>query len=173
MKLNPHKITIKQLSKLCDHHQNISLDSALIPKINWARGCIEQALNGKDPVYGINTGFGKLASIRINTQDCAQLQENLILSHMAGVGDSAPDNIVRLMMILKILSLSGGASGARLAVIEHLIAMVNAKIYPIIPLQGSVGASGDLAPLAHLAGGMMGLGNVSFKGKNHARQASI
>ena len=117
-----------------------------------------------EPVYGINTGFGKLASIRIDAADLSCLQRNLVLSHAAGVGEATPRPVVRLMMALKIASLSQGASGVRPETVQLLEAMLASDIVPCVPCQGSVGASGDLAPLAHMASAMIGMGEVVVNG---------
>ena len=114
------------------------------------------------PLYGVNTGFGKLASTRIPSEGLAQLQLNLLRSHAAGVGAPLPGNVVRLVMVLKALSLARGASGVRVAVVEALLALLDQGIVPVIPAQGSVGASGDLAPLAHLALVLVGEGAAHF-----------
>ena len=112
------------------------------------------------PVYGINTGFGKLASVRIPAEDLETLQRNIVLSHAAGVGEATPLAITRLMMALKIASLAQGASGIRPATLALLEAMLAQGIIPVIPGQGSVGASGDLAPLAHMTAVMIGVGDA-------------
>jgi len=116
------------------------------------------------PVYGINTGFGKLAHIRIGAADLSRLQRNLVLSHAAGVGDLMPASVVRLMMALKIASLAHGASGVRVPTVQLLEAMLERDLIPCVPCQGSVGASGDLAPLAHMAAAMLGVGDVVLCG---------
>jgi histidine ammonia-lyase len=113
------------------------------------------------PVYGINTGFGKLANVRIDAADLARLQRNIVLSHAAGTGDAMPDSIVRLMMALKLASLGQGASGVQTRTLTFLESMLAAEVLPIIPSQGSVGASGDLAPLAHMTAAMIGWGEVN------------
>jgi len=113
-----------------------------------------------NPVYGINTGFGKLASVRIEAADLIQLQRNIVLSHAAGVGEPLPANITRLMMALKVVSLAQGASGVRNDTITFLETMLAHDIIPVVPSQGSVGASGDLAPLAHMTAAMLGVGDV-------------
>ncbi|UCH11768.1 MAG: aromatic amino acid lyase, partial [Fidelibacterota bacterium] len=110
----------------------------------------------KGPIYGINTGFGKLSNVRIPPEDHLVLQRNLIRSHAVGVGHPLEPYVVRLTMLLKILSLSQGYSGVRLEVVEQLVALLNADALPAIPSQGSVGASGDLAPLAHMALALIG-----------------
>jgi histidine ammonia-lyase len=118
-----------------------------------------------DPVYGINTGFGKLASVRIDDGDLAKLQRNIVLSHAAGTGPATPAPIVRLMMALKLASLAQGASGVRPATVAMLEAMIGRDAIPIVPAQGSVGASGDLAPLAHMASAMIGVGEIEYGGE--------
>ena len=110
------------------------------------------------PVYGINTGFGKLASVRIDAADLATLQRNIVLSHAAGVGRPMPAAVARLMMALKLGSLAQGASGVQLATVRLLEALLARGLTPVVPCQGSVGASGDLAPLAHVAATMTGVG---------------
>lgn len=121
---------------------------------------IENIVRAGNPVYGINTGFGKLASVRIDAADLVQLQRNIVLSHSAGVGEPLPADITRLMMALKVVSLAQGASGVRNETIAFLEAMLAQDIIPVVPSQGSVGASGDLAPLAHMTATMLGVGEV-------------
>ena len=141
----------------------VRLAPAARPQVERAAAVIADILAQDDAVYGINTGFGKLASKRIADDDLALLQKNLILSHSVGVGPALPESIVRLILALKIGSLARGASGVRWQVIECLFAMLAADVLPLIPAQGSVGASGDLAPLAHMAAGAMGIGKVLVK----------
>jgi histidine ammonia-lyase len=142
----------------------ITLDESCLPAIEAAAAAVEQILARGEPVYGINTGFGKLATVRIAHADLELLQRNLVLSHAAGVGDPMPVPIARLMMALKLGSLAQGASGVRPATIFLLLAMLEKNITPVIPAQGSVGASGDLAPLAHMAAVMIGTGEVFYQG---------
>lgn len=125
---------------------------------------VERILARGEAVYGINTGFGKLATVRIEADDLETLQRNIVLSHAAGVGDPMPERIARLMMALKLASLARGASGVRPATIELLEAMIDRYLIPVIPAQGSVGASGDLAPLAHMAAAMIGEGEIFVDG---------
>src|SRR5690606_20914566 len=120
---------------------------------------------GERPVYGVNTGFGRLAQVRIAPGQVAELQRNLVLSHCCGVGPPLPDPVVRLMMVLKILSLARGYSGVGRGVVEALIALVNHEVYPRIPGKGSVGASGDLAPLAHMSAVLLGIGEAVHQGR--------
>ncbi len=135
------------------------------------RGCIAQAgalvdriVAGGETAYGINTGFGLLAQTRIPNEQLELLQRNLLLSHAAGVGDALPDAVVRLVLALKINALARGYSGVSLGLVEALLALLEHEVYPVIPAQGSVGASGDLAPLAHLSAVLLGLGNVHVDG---------
>jgi histidine ammonia-lyase len=138
-------------------------DSARAP-VEAAAARIAAAAAGRDAVYGVNTGFGKLASLKIAAQDTEILQRNLILSHCCGVGDPMPRTVARLMMALKLLSLGRGASGVRWDVVAQIEAMLAHDITPVIPAQGSVGASGDLAPLAHMTAAMIGEGMVTVAG---------
>jgi histidine ammonia-lyase len=121
--------------------------------------------NSTKPVYGINTGFGSLCDVKINTEDLSQLQKNLVMSHACGTGEQVPQEIVRLMLLLKIQSLAYGHSGVQLKTVERLIEFYNLEIYPIIYTKGSLGASGDLAPLAHLCLPLIGMGEVALKGE--------
>lgn len=139
----------------------VTLDQSSDAGIAAAAAAIDRILARGVPVYGINTGFGKLASVRIADDDLGALQRNIVLSHAAGVGDPMPVPIARLMMALKLTSLAQGASGVRPETIALLGAMLAHGLTPIIPAQGSVGASGDLAPLSHLAAAMIGVGQIS------------
>ena len=136
------------------------LNSSCHPKIIASAQSVARILARHEPVYGINTGFGKLASVKINDADLQALQRNIVLSHAAGVGEPMPVPIVRLMMALKLGSLAQGASGVQLATVQLLSEMLEIGLTPVIPAQGSVGASGDLAPLAHMAATMIGTGEV-------------
>ncbi|MGY4175692.1 histidine ammonia-lyase [Bradyrhizobium sp. USDA 4518] len=143
----------------------IMLDLSCWPRVEAAAEIVAKAAHIDVPVYGINTGFGKLASTRIAPDQTALLQRNLILSHCCGVGPNTPEPIVRLMMALKVISLGRGASGVRREVIEQLQGMLARGVYPLVPQQGSVGASGDLAPLAHMTAVMIGEGQAILDGK--------
>ena len=126
-----------------------------------------------EPVYGVNTGFGKLASVRIAEADLTVLQRNIVLSHAAGVGGRTPEEIVRLMMCLKLAGLAQGASGVRRETLVLLQAMLARDVTPVVPVQGSVGASGDLAPLAHMAAAMIGVGEAIFEGVRMPADAAL
>nr|XP_061806065.1 histidine ammonia-lyase-like [Nerophis lumbriciformis] len=162
---SPGKLNLKWLEQIYRGNLAVEIDGKAKARVDRAAEVVNSAALGAAAVYGVNTGFGKLANTRIDAIDTARLQRNLILSHCCGVGASLPDNVVRLIMVLKLNSLGCGASGVRWQLIEHLQAMLNAEILPVIPGQGSVGASGDLAPLAHLTAGMMGEGTVRVAGK--------
>jgi len=136
------------------------LDPASGPRIAMSAAAVGRILAHGEPVYGINTGFGKLASVRIDDADLATLQRNIVLSHAAGVGDPSPVPVIRLMMALKLASLAQGASGVRPETVALLEAMLVYGLTPVIPAQGSVGASGDLAPLSHMAVTMIGMGEI-------------
>ncbi len=142
----------------------VTLDPACRPAIAASAAAVQAILGRGEPVYGINTGFGKLAHIRIGGGDLAELQRNIVLSHAAGVGAPMPGPVVRLMLALKLASLAQGASGVQPATIAMLEAMLAQGLLPVIPEQGSVGASGDLAPLAHMAAAMIGVGEIAVAG---------
>ena len=136
------------------------LDASAAPLIAESAAAVERILAKGEPVYGINTGFGKLASVRIESADLERLQRNIVLSHAAGVGEPMPVPIARLMMALKLASLAQGASGVKPATVALLEAMLAKGLTPVVPAQGSVGASGDLAPLSHMAATMIGVGEI-------------
>jgi histidine ammonia-lyase len=163
--LIPGQVTLAQLERIFRACLPARLDDSARPGIARAAGHIAAAANGTTAVYGVNTGFGKLASVKIAPQDTAKLQENLILSHSCGVGTPMPRDVARLMMVLKLLSLGRGASGVRPEVVALIEAMLAADVTPVIPDQGSVGASGDLAPLAHMTAVMIGHGEAMVDGK--------
>ena len=142
-----------------------TLDPAAMPAIEAAALSVGRIIARHEPVYGINTGFGKLATVKIGDEDLATLQRNIVLSHAAGTGAPSPAPIIRLMMALKLASLAQGASGVRPETIRLLEAMLFAGLTPVVPCQGSVGASGDLAPLAHMAAAMIGVGQIEIGGQ--------
>ena len=140
------------------------LGPSAAPRIAASAAAVERILAKGAPVYGINTGFGKLASMRIEDADLAALQRNIVLSHAAGTGAPSPVPVVRLMMALKLASLGQGASGVRPATVALLEALLERGLTPVVPCQGSVGASGDLAPLAHMTAAMIGVGAIWVEG---------
>ena len=152
---------------------DIFLDDACRPSVDAGASTIEQIVARGAPVYGINTGFGKLASVSINGADLAALQRNLVLSHAAGVGEPLPERVVRLMMALKVASLAQGASGVRWSTVQHVVACLAQGLLPIVPAQGSCGASGDLAPLAHMSAALMGISDMSVRGERLAASKAL
>lgn len=143
----------------------IVLDPACGARVETAAQTIRDIITKGEPVYGINTGFGKLASVRIADDDLAELQRNIVLSHAAGVGEPLPVNVVRLVMALKAASLAQGASGVNWKSLEQLVTCLDKGLIPVIPGQGSVGASGDLAPLSHMTAALLGVGEFIVDGK--------
>jgi histidine ammonia-lyase len=142
-----------------------ALDPAARPAVQRSAEAVAAIVARHEPTYGINTGFGRLATVRIVDEDLAALQRNLVLSHAAGVGEPMPAPVVRLMMALKIAGLGQGASGVRLETLDLLGALLDRGLIPVVPSQGSCGASGDLAPLAHLSAAMLGVGHVVVEGR--------
>lgn len=155
----PGTVTLAQWREIY-HGTAPELDPACREGVRSSAATVERMVAAGDPIYGVNTGFGKLSSVRIATEDLERLQRNIVLSHAAGVGDSTAPQVTRLMMALKLLSLAHGASGIRLATLDLLEAMLARDITPVVPAQGSVGASGDLAPLAHMTAVMIGVGEA-------------
>jgi histidine ammonia-lyase len=164
VKLDPAKVSLEQLRDLWSGSA-ASLDDASLERIASAAAAVERIVAGGETVYGINTGFGLLANTRIPAERLAELQTNLILSHSAGLGEPLARPVTRLMIILKLLGLGRGHSGVRLLVIDALQRLLDADAVPLIPSQGSVGASGDLAPLAHLIAALMGYGRIDVAGE--------
>ncbi|SFI74354.1 histidine ammonia-lyase [Bosea sp. OK403] len=143
---------------------SLTLDAASAGAIAAAQAIVDDIVAAGTVTYGVNTGFGKLASVRIADADLATLQRNLILSHAVGTGPALPDSVVRLILAMKAASLARGASGVRPVVVEALLGALAADALPVVPAKGSVGASGDLAPLAHLTAALMGVGEIRLKG---------
>ncbi|MEZ2756297.1 histidine ammonia-lyase [Providencia vermicola] len=163
--IHPGKMTLDELRIVFQQTVTISLDKRAQAAIEKSVATVNKIIAEDKTAYGINTGFGLLANTRIATKDLQSLQRSIVMSHAAGVGDPLDDELVRLIMVLKINSLARGFSGIRLEVINALIALVNAQVYPFIPAKGSVGASGDLAPLAHMSLILLGEGKARFEGK--------
>lgn len=163
--LIPGAVVLKTLEGIYRTQAPAQLDRTAKPAVEAAALMVAEAAAGGMAVYGINTGFGKLASTKIASEDTETLQRNLILSHCCGVGEPLAEDKTRLMMTLKLLSLGRGASGVRWQIITQIEAMLARGVIPVIPSQGSVGASGDLAPLAHMAAAMIGAGEAVFQGK--------
>jgi histidine ammonia-lyase len=163
--LIPGAATLAQLARISRDEAPVQLVPDARTAVDAAHAVVARAAAGTAAVYGVNTGFGKLASHAIAAADTAKLQRNLILSHCCGVGEATPRRIVRLMMVLKLLSLGRGASGVRWQLIELLQDMLARGVTPVVPAQGSVGASGDLAPLAHMTAVLIGEGEAEYDGR--------
>ncbi len=157
--LNPGEVSLADWRSVY-RGAHVRLDPACAPRIAASAAAVARIIARQEPVYGINTGFGKLASVRIGDEDLATLQRNIVLSHAAGTGAPSPAPVIRLMMALKLASLAQGASGVRPETVALLEAMLEKGLVPIVPCQGSVGASGDLAPLSHMAATMIGVGEI-------------
>ena len=158
-------LTLAQLRAVMEGPVHVSLSEHAWADVEKGAATVAAILDQGRTVYGINTGFGLLANTRIAPEDLETLQKNLVLSHACGVGEWLDDKVTRLLMVLKIASLSRGASGIRRATLESLIALVNAEVLPCIPSKGSVGASGDLAPLAHMSCVLIGVGEARWQGQ--------
>lgn len=162
--ISPEGATLADLRLPFEGPVHVAISSESVERINAAYRVISDIIARGEVIYGVNTGFGKLADRRISKDELLELQRRVVESHMVGVGEPLGDATVRGMMLVKLLSLCQGHSGARFEVISLLAEMLNADILPVIPSQGSVGASGDLAPLSHMAGAMTGLGTVRIGG---------
>lgn len=171
--LNPGKVTFSELEAVYWDGEVSKLHDNTHSAIKRGANRIAEIAAGSQPVYGINTGFGKLASIKIDVNNVTVLQRNLILSHCCGVGKPLAENIVRLMMTLKLISLGRGVSGVRLELVHLLECMLESGVIPVIPEKGSVGASGDLAPLAHMAAVMIGEGEAFFQNVRMSGAAAL
>lgn len=159
------EMTLQQLRTVAHNPVQVTLDSRCHAQVEQSHAAVAKVIDDGRTVYGINTGFGLLANTKIAPHDLELLQRSIVVSHAAGIGDLMAESTVRLMMILKINSLARGFSGVRLQVLEHLIQLVNHQIYPCVPEKGSVGASGDLAPLAHMSAVLIGEGEALYQGK--------
>ncbi|WP_223668989.1 histidine ammonia-lyase [Kangiella shandongensis] len=163
--LTPGELSLADCRDIYSKPCQIELNADYYPVIDRSAQTVADVVENNQTVYGINTGFGLLASTRIPRDKLELLQESLVLSHSAGIGELLPDNVVRLLMVLKLSSLSQGHSGVRRETVDALIQLVNHEVYPCIPEKGSVGASGDLAPLAHMSCTLIGVGEVRHNGK--------
>ena len=172
LKLNPESIDLGTLRRLWQG-ETASLDDASMQRVATSAEAVERIVAGGETVYGVNTGFGLLANTRIPNDRLAELQTNLILSHSAGLGDPLPRQVTRLMIQLKLLGLGRGHSGVRPLIIDALQRLLDTDAMPVIPSQGSVGASGDLAPLAHLISALMGYGRIDVAGEVLAAREAL
>ena len=162
--LTGRDLTIDQVIEVARGHRDVQLDGDAADRMRASRAVIERLVAEGATVYGVTTGFGDLADVRIDPSRTAELQRNLVRSHAAGVGEPLPDDIVRAMLLLRANALAVGLSGVRVELVELLLGMLNAEVHPVIPARGSLGASGDLAPLAHLALVVIGEGEATVDG---------
>jgi histidine ammonia-lyase len=173
-RISPDYLTLEQIALLMSPASSIELSDESKRLIQNCRRYLEQKLQTSNaPFYGINTGFGSLCNIRISNQEVEELQVNLVRSHASGTGEEVPSEVVRMMLLLKIQSLSYGHSGVRLATVEQLLYFLNEGIYPVIYQLGSLGASGDLAPLAHLSLALIGEGKVRMDGRQLSAKEAL
>ncbi len=157
-------VTLSDLRAAWREETTVVLDEDAQRRVAESQEFIGDVVAHGDQVYGVNTGFGQLAQVRIGDDELAHLQDNLVRSHAVGVGEDLDDDVVRLIMLMKVVALAEGFSGVRPELLDALCALINNNIYPRIPARGSVGASGDLAPLAHMAGALIGIGEVRVNG---------
>jgi len=166
--INPSELTYQHIEQILLKDCRLELSEESKSRINKCRFYLDEKMKTqKEPIYGITTGFGPLCSVNIEKENLQQLQENLVMSHACGIGEEVPQDIIRLILFLKIQSLSYGHSGVQLVTVERLIDFFNNDIFPVVYQQGSLGASGDLAPLAHLSLPLLGKGEVYYKGIKH------
>ncbi|MDL2296503.1 histidine ammonia-lyase [Bacteroidales bacterium OttesenSCG-928-B11] len=166
--IKDENLSIDIIEEILDSNAKIELSEEARGAVAKCRAFLDEKMKkSKTPVYGITTGFGSLCNTTISVEDLSTLQRNLVISHACGMGEEVPQEIVRIMLLLKIQSLSYGYSGVQVATIQRLIDLFNKKVYPVVYQQGSLGASGDLAPLAHLSLPIIGLGEVYYKGKKY------
>lgn len=158
-------ISLNELRKVWEAPCEVGLGAKARALVKIAHAHVDAVVASGEQTYGVNTGFGQLAQVRISDDELVELQENLVRSHAAGVGELLPDEVVRLIMVIKVMALARGFSGVRLELIDAICDLVNAGIYPCIPAKGSVGASGDLAPLAHMSCALLGIGEARVGGK--------
>lgn len=167
-KISADLITVERVGEILAGNYRLELSDDAISRITRCREFLDKKMaTAKEPIYGITTGFGSLCNISIDSDQLSQLQKNLVMSHSCGIGDEVSEEVVRLMLLLKAQSLSYGNSGVQLITVQRLLDFFNEGVYPIVYAQGSLGASGDLAPLAHLSLPLLGLGEVRYKGQKY------
>ena len=163
--ISPAKLTIDDVKRIIREDYKLKLSDESIRRINLCRDYLDNKMKTqKEPIYGVTTGFGSLCNISVGADELSQLQKNLVMSHSCGTGDEVDQEIVRLIVFLKIQSLQYGVSGVQLITVQRLVDMYNAGVFPAVYQQGSLGASGDLAPLAHMSLPLLGLGEVYYEG---------
>ena len=163
--LDGNSLTLEEVIAVARHGAQCELDEQAKEAVIASRKIVDDIVREKRVVYGVTTGFGSLCNVSISPEDTVQLQENLIRTHSSGFGDPLPEDAVRAIMLIRINSLLKGYSGIRLSTVEKLLELLNKGVTPYIPEKGSLGASGDLAPLSHMVLPMLGLGRAYYKGE--------
>jgi len=160
-----NSLTLEEVNAVCRNYEKVELSNLAVEKILESRKVVDDFVDNEDVVYGITTGFGKFSDVTISKEESKTLQKNLIITHAVGAGKPFDTEVVRGIMLLRINNLAKGYSGARLETIQTMIEMLNKKVHPVVPEKGSLGASGDLAPLSHMVLPMIGLGQAEYKGE--------
>ena len=173
-KIGEQLLTLSTIRELMATNQKVGLTVKAKQKIKSCRNYLDKRMKVSDtPIYGVNTGFGSLYNHKIPSKDLEQLQANLVLSHACGIGEEVPHNVVKIMLLLKAQSLSYGHSGVQLKTVERLLSMYNNNVLPVVYKQGSLGASGDLSPLAHLSLPLLGEGELYLDGKRTRAKTAL
>ena len=165
VQITGHTLTLEELAAVCRDNAKVVLSEEAKANILASRQVVDQLVEDDAVVYGITTGFGRFSNVTISQEECKLLQKNLIITHAVGAGDPFPRDVARGIMLLRINNISKGFSGTRLCVVETLVEMLNCGVTPVIPEKGSLGASGDLAPLSHMVLPMLGLGKAEYEGE--------
>ena len=164
--ISSEELTFKQVDEILHNGYKLALSEDAINRIQKCRDYLDKKMENQDkPIYGVTTGFGSLCDHSISKEDLSTLQKNLVMSHACGTGEMVPEEIIRLMLLLKVQSLSYGNSGVQVITVQRLIDFFNNDVLPVVYNQGSLGASGDLAPLANLMLPLLGLGEVHYRGE--------
>ena len=163
--IDGNSLTIEEVVNVSRKNYEVELTEEALNKVKIARDLVDKLVDEEKISYGITTGFGKFSDVAISKEDAKQLQRNLIISHACGVGNPLSEDIVRSIMLLRVNALSKGHSGIRIETLQTLVEMINKGVHPIIPEKGSLGASGDLAPLSHMVLTMLGEGEAIYKGE--------
>ena len=163
--LDGNSLDLNNFIKVSRYNEKVSISEESVKLVNKASKFVQSVVESELPVYGINTGFGKLSDVSINKCDVSELQKNLLMSHACGVGAMFSEEIVRGMMVLRINALIKGYSGIRIKTLNKLVELLNKGVIPVVFEKGSLGASGDLAPLSHMSLPIIGLGEVTYKGE--------
>ena len=165
-KISSGRLTLQRVKEIVENGMKIELSQDVIERVEKCRHYLDKKMeNQKEPIYGVTTGFGSLCNISVSREELSQLQKNLVMSHACGVGEEVPQDIVKLMLLMKIQSLAYGHSGVQLQTIQRLVDFFNNDVFPVVYQQGSLGASGDLAPLAHMCLPILGMGEVYYNCK--------